>query len=123
MGLPVNPPSEQLGVLTAQHIADLTTSRQRISLPSGALWVNLHYLLLPGATATTGQYARFVVNAASDSDADGRLTHGPYFVLGQDHERGLSATAADPITRIDVIAAVAAGLEKTILSVTSGVRS
>ena len=80
MGYPVNPPSEQQAALAPAIIRDLTTTRQSVSYPSGALWLVLSYRLLPGATAVANQFARVVINAASDSDANGKLALDGAFV-------------------------------------------
>jgi len=116
-------PSEMPGSAALSIIRDLTTTRQKISLPSGALWAVLSYRLLPGATAVTNQFARFVINASSDADADGRLaTDGAFFAIAQGDDVLLSASTSTPITRIDVIASVAVGVEKTIFTVSAGVQ-
>lgn len=122
MGYPVNPPSEQQAALTPTIIRDLTTSRQSVSYPSGALWLVLSYRLLPGATAVANQFARVVINAASDSDANGKLALDNAFIpLCQGDDLVLSASAADPITRVDVVTSAAVGAEKTILAINAGV--
>ena len=122
MGYPVNPPSEQQAALTPTIIRDLTTTRQSVSYPSGALWLVLSYRLLPGATAVTNQFARIVINAASDSDANGKLALDNAFIpLCQGDDIVLSASAADPITRVDVITSAAVGAEKTLLCINAGV--
>lgn len=122
MGYPVNPPSEQNAALTAAIIRDLTTTRQRLSYPSGALWAVISYRLLPGATAVANQFARIVINAASDADADGKLaTDNSFVALCQSDDILLSSSAGDPITRIDVIASAAVGAEKTLLTISAGV--
>lgn len=124
MGYPVNPPSEALASLTTALFRDLSTTRQTVHLPSGALWVAASYRLLPGATAVTNQFARLVINASSDADAAGKLaTDGAFLPLCQGDDLLLSALAADPIVRIDVIASAAVGAEKTLLSVSAGVQS
>lgn len=118
------PPSEVLGFLSTNLVRDLSTSRQKILYPSGALWAALSYRLLPGATATTNQFARVVINAASDADADGKLaTDGAFLVLCQGDDLVLSAESVAPITRIDVIASAAVGTEKTLLAISVGVQS
>lgn len=122
-GLPVIPPSEQLAVLTSQHIVNPSTTRQSFLLPSGALWINLRYRLLPGGTATAGQYLKVVANAASDTDAAGRLANGPFLVVGQGEEVAMSASTTDPITRIDIATAQAVGTETTMVSLNAGVRA
>lgn len=123
MGYPVNPPSEQVGVLTAAQISNLTTTRQKISLPSGAVTVTASYRLLPGATAVTGQYAKVALNASSDADADGKLANaGSHIVLCQGDDLVVSAESADPITRVDVVAAQAVGAEVTMLQIIAGVQ-
>ena len=122
MGYPVNPPSEQQAALTPTIIRDLTTTRQSVSYPSGALWLVLSYRLLPGATAVTNQFARVVINAASDADANGKLALDNAFIpLCQGDDIVLSASAADPITRVDVITSAAVGAEKTLLCINAGV--
>lgn len=119
----VVPPSEMPASAALSIIRDLTTTRQKISLPSGALWAVLSYRLLPGATAVTNQFARFVINAASDADADGRLaTDGAFFAITQGDDVLMSAGSASAITRIDVIASAAVGAEKTIFTVSAGVQ-
>lgn len=121
---PIVPPSEQLASLAPMIIRDLTTTRQKISYPSGALWVVLSYRLLPGATPVANQFARVVINAASDADADGKLALDNAFIpLTQGDDIALSAYVDDPITRIDVIASAAVGAEKTIVSINAGVTS
>lgn len=116
-------PSERPAVLTQTHIADLTTTRQRVTFPSGAKWVQITYRLLPGATATANQYAKACFNAYSTTDAAGRLSvvgaHVPIF-QGDD----LTFAFADDnlCTVLDVIADQAVGSEKTILRVVAGVR-
>lgn len=122
MGYPVNPPSEQQAALTPAIIRDLTTTRQKVAYPSGALWLVLSYRLLPGATAVTNQFARVVINAASDADADGKLAlDGAFMPLCQGDDLVLSASSTDPITRVDVISSAAVGAEKTVLAINAGV--
>jgi hypothetical protein len=85
--------------------------------------VAIRYNLLPGATAVANQFARVVVNAASDADAAGRLAlDGAFVALCQGDEILLSASDDDPITRIDVVSSAAVGAEKTLLQVLAGVR-
>ncbi len=122
MGYPVNPPSEQQAALASSIIRDLTTTRQSVAYPSGALWAVLSYRLLPGATAVANQFARVVINAASDADANGKLAlDGAFVALCQGDDLLLSASASDPILRVDVIASAAVAAEKTLVTVTAGV--
>lgn len=124
MGYPVTPPSEQSGILTITKILNLTTVRQSVQLPSGALWAELSYNLLPGSTATAGQYAKIVINASSDADANGKLSDDNSHVsLMQGQRQSFFATKEDPIYRIDVISKVAFGAESTILQILAGVKS
>ena len=116
MGLPVNGPD---GALVATVFSNLTTTRQKVSYPSGAKWEALSYRLLPGATATASQYAKVVINAASDADADAKLALvGGYIPLFQGEDLPFDAYG---ITRVDVIAAQAVGTEVTVLRVLAGV--
>jgi len=120
----VVPPSEMPAAATVALIRNLTTTRQTIQLPSGAVWVAASYRLLPGATAVTSQFARLVVNASSDADAAGKLAlDGAFLTLCQGDDLLMSANDADPITRIDVIASQAVAAEVTLLTVVAGVRS
>lgn len=115
-------PSELAATLTQTHIADLTTTRQRITLSSGAKWVQISYKLLPGATATSNQYAKACFNAASTADADGKLaTIGAHVPIFQGDDLTFSFADDNLCTVVDVIAAQAVGSEKTILRVLSGV--
>lgn len=119
---PATPPSEQMAALSSAIIRDLTTTRQKVAYPSGALWLVLSYRLLPGATAVTNQFARVVINAASDADADGKLALDNAFIpLCQGDDLLLSAPLWDPITRVDVVTSAAVGAEKTLLTINAGV--
>ncbi len=123
MGYPVNPPSESPASLVPGNVSNLTTTRQQIgTYPSGAKWVQLSYRLLPGATATASQYAKLVINASSDADADGKLaTSGAYIELFQGEDLSISAQAGSLITRVDAIAAAAVGTEVTEIRILAGV--
>lgn len=122
MGYPVNPPSEQSAALTTAIMRDLTTTRQSVEFPTGLLWAAISYRLLPGATAVTNQFARVVINAASDADANGKLAADNSFIpLFQGDDLMLSARASDPIYRIDVISSAAVGAEKTVVAINGGV--
>lgn len=123
MGYPVNPPSEARASLATVLVRDLTSTRQKASFPSGALWAVLSYRLLPGATAVANQFAKVVINAASDADADGKLaTDGAFVALCQGDDIVLSAPSDAPITRIDYMTAAAVSTEKTLLSISAGVQ-
>lgn len=116
MGLPVN---GQNAALVCSVISNLTTTRQKLLYPSGAKWIALSYRLLPGATATAGQYAKVVLNAASDADADGKLAlSGGWMPLYQGEDLPFDTTG---VTRIDIIAAQAVGTESTQVRVIAGV--
>ena len=115
-------PSEIPATLTQTHIADLTTTRQRVSLPSGAKWVQITYKLLPGATATANQYAKVCFNAASTADADGKLaTTGAHVPVFQGDDLTFAFADDNLCTVVDVVTAAAVGSEKTILLVLAGV--
>lgn len=113
------PVSSESANAVCSAISNLTTTRQKLMYPSGAKWIMASYRLLPGATATAGQYVKMVINAASDADADGKLAlEGGYIPLFQGEDLAFDAAS---ITRIDVIAAQAVGAESTILRVIGGV--
>ena len=122
MGLPVNSPSEVAAFVGSLLIRDLSTTRQTISLPSGAKWVQITYRLLPGATATTNQLAKLVVNAATDSEAAGKLgLDGANTPIFQGDDIAFAAQSDSLITRIDVVAEQAVGTEKTAMRIIYGV--
>jgi len=122
MGYPVNAPSELDAILVTPIIRDITTTRQKISLPSGAKWANISYRLLPGATGVTNQFLKAVINASSDADADGKLATDSTFVpIFQGDDVTLSAKSGSLITRIDLITEAAVGAEKTVVRVLAGV--
>jgi hypothetical protein len=99
-------------------IRDLTTTRQRVSIPSGAKSLAISYRLLPGATAVTSQFAKYVVNASSTADADGKLvTDGAFIPLFQGDDHVLAFAAGSEATSIDFITEIAVGAEKTVVSV------
>ena len=75
-----------------------------------------------GATAKADQSLRYVLNAASDADADGRLaTDGAFDEMSQGDDHMWSASASDPITRIDWITSVDRDTERTRLNIRAGV--
>lgn len=122
MGLPITPDSERAAQLVPDIIRDLTTTRQKRLYPSGAMWINLSYRLLPGATPTANQAVKVVVNATSDADATGKLaTDGSFIPLFQGDDLTLTAPTGYLITRVDVVAEQAVGTEKTALRFLAGV--
>ena len=121
-GILVVPQSEVPLAIVPALIKDITTSRQTLSYPSGAKSLTITYRLLPGATAVANQYLKFVVNASSDADANGKLTiDGSHITICQGDDLVLFATENSPITRLDLISAIAVGVEKTLVQVLAGV--
>lgn len=103
-------------------IRDLSTTRQKLFYPSGATSLVLMYKLLPGATAVVGQFAKVVINATSDADANGRLAvDGSFISLCQGDDLILYASSESPIFRVDVKTEFAVGSEKTLFQVIAGV--
>lgn len=122
MGLPVNSPTELAAYVGSTVIRDLSTTRQTISLPSGAKWVQITYRLLPGATATANQFAKVVLNASTDSDAAGKLAlDGANIPIFQGDDVAFAAQSDSLITRIDVVTEAAVGTEKTVMRIIYGV--
>ena len=122
MGLPVNSPSEVAAFVGSTVIRDLSTTLQTINLPTGAKWVQVTYRLLPGATAVTNQFAKLVVNAATDAEAAGKLgVDGSNMPIFQGDDIALAAQSDSLITRLDFITEVAVGAEKTALRIIWGV--
>lgn len=103
-------------------IRDLSTTRQKLAYPSGAKFVSIMYKLLPGATATANQFAKVVINATSDADADGKLAvDGSNIIVCQGDDLIVYASSDSPIYRIDVKTEIAVGTEKTVFQVIAGV--
>lgn len=118
----VVPPDQLPGGLAPNLKRDLTTTMQTVQYASGAKWAVLSYRLLPGATAVANQLAKFVVNAASDADATGKLaTDGAFVAIAQGDDVLISASSDDPILRIDYVAEQAVGAEKTVFQILAGV--
>jgi len=111
-------PSDVAGSAVQFIVRDLTTTRQRVSIPTGAKVLAISYRLLPGATAVTNQFAKYVINASSTADADGKLaTDGAFTPLFQGDDHVLAFAAGSEATVIDVITEVAVGAEKTVVSI------
>lgn len=124
MGIPVNSPSEQLAGQNVTLLRNPSTTIQTVLFPSGALSLALSYRLLPGGAAVAGQFARIAINAASDADASGKLaTDNAFLPLCQGDDIAFGASAANPITRIDVKTSQAVGAETTLLTIIAGVQS
>lgn len=122
MPIPVNSPSEKSAFVGVAILRDLSTTRQSISLPSGAKWVQITYRLLPGATAVANQFAKCVVNASTDAEASGELgIDGANMPIFQGDDLAIAAATGSLITRLDFITEVAVGAEKTVLRVIYGV--
>ena len=96
--------SEQTGSLVVDEKNDLTTTRYKISLPSGGDAIEISYHNV-GAAASTSKGLYFVLNATSDADADGKLALAgarQFLLLGD--SAVVLADPDNPITRIDCIA-------------------
>lgn len=116
-------PAEVAASLAPTLFRDLTTARQSIQYSSGARWVVVTYRLLPGATAVANQFAKLVINAASDADANGKLaTDGSFIAVAQGDDLILAAPYGDTINRLDFLTEQAVGAEKTIFQVLAGVQ-
>lgn len=103
-------------------VRDLSNTRQKFVYPSGAKFISITYRLLPGSTATTNQFAKVVINAISDADANGKLsTDSANVVVCQGDDIIIYAQGDDPIYRVDIIAEVAVGTEKTVFQIIAGV--
>lgn len=121
-GMLVVPQSEVPLAIIPALIRDISTSKQTLTYPSGAKSLTIMYKLLPGAIATTNQFVKIVINASSSSDADGKLAvDGSNIVLCHGDDLVLFATDNSPITRVDLVASVAVGTEKTLLQILAGV--
>ena len=123
-GYPVEAPSERSATLTQTYIADLTTTRQRISFPSGARWVHVIFDDV-GTTAVNGQFCKMVfgtvTNPVTEAQANGILTTTGCVALALDRSLTFSFTDGAEALTLDVIAAAAVGSGKTVLTVMWGV--
>lgn len=118
-------PSERPATLTQRDIADLTNTRQRVSLPSGAKWVNVIFQDI-GTTAVNAQFFKVVFGTQNDpvstAEADARLaTTGAYVAVGYGVPLAAAFTAENLCTTVDVIAAVGVGSGKNLVTVIAGV--
>lgn len=118
-------PTEVAATYSRSIIADVTNTRQRFEIPSGAKWVHVHYQDI-GTTAVNGQYLKVVFGTEQDplttAEADARLaTAGAFDAIAIDGP-GLSPSFADGnlCTTVDVIAAVAVGSGKTLTTIYAG---
>jgi hypothetical protein len=111
-------PSDVAGTGVQFIIRDLTTTLQTLTIPSGAKSLVISYRLLPGATATANQFAKYVINAANAAVAAGLLaTDNAFIPLFQGDDHVLSFSAGSEATRVDIITEQAVGSEKTVVSV------
>jgi len=118
-------PSELPATLTQTHIADLTTTAQRFPIPSGAKWVNVIYQDV-GTTAVNGQWLKMVFGTEQDplttAEAAARLaTTGAHIAVGFDIPVSAAFSDGNLCTTVDVIAAVAVGSGKTLVTIVGGV--
>ena len=118
-------PSEISATLTQTHIADLTTTRQRFSIPSGAKWVKVLFSDV-GTTAVNAQWLKLVFGTEGDplttTEADARLAAaGAHIAVGYDVLVDAAFSTGDYCTTVDVIAAAAVGAGKNLVTITAGV--
>ncbi len=115
--------TEVPAVGSGTFIADLTTTRQRLSFAGGALWVHIVFADV-GTTAVNAQYAKIVIgtedNAVSEAQADGLLATTGCYAVGLGDSISFAGVSDNKIETLDVIAAAAVGAGKTILSVMWG---
>lgn len=115
--------AEQLGGQNIIHVDDPTNVQQTFFYPSGAISLAMMYDLLAG-TAVAGQYMRIVINAASDSDAAGRLgTKGAFLPMALGRAFSQGADKSDPIYRVDIRATLAKSTETTLFTIIGSVLS
>lgn len=120
--VPMIPASERDAQAVPDILRDLSTTRVKRAWPSGAKWVNLSARLANGATGTTNQLYKFVINATTDADAAGRLAlDGAFYPLFQGDDLTVTAPDGALITRLDIVAEQAVGTEKTFIRIVVGV--
>jgi hypothetical protein len=122
MGYPVNSPVDNPGSAAAFNFRDISTTIQNVSLPSGAKALIVNYQLLPGATAVTNQFAKYVVNASSDADAIARLgtgtgDNGCFWIRQGEPAHEIGFSPGNEATRVDFVTEAAVGAEKTIFTI------
>jgi len=118
-------PAEQPATLTQTSIEDLTTTRRRFSIPSGAKWVQVVFQDV-GTTAVNGQFMRVVFGTQQDpltaAEADGRLaTPGAHIAVSYGVALPAAFSADNRCNTVDVIAAVAVGSGKNLVTIVAGV--
>jgi len=117
-------PSERPATVTQTHIVDLTTTRQRVTFPSGAKWVHVLFADI-GTTAVNAQFMRLVAGTKqmplSEAEADGRLSvTGAHIAVPYGVPLTLTFADENLCTSIDVVAAVAVGAGKNIVTIIGG---
>lgn len=118
-------PTEVSGTVTQTSIADLTNTRQRFSIPSGAKWVHVVFQDI-GTTAVNAQFLKLVFGTQSDplttTEADARLaTTGAHIAVGYGVPVSAAFSDDNRCTTVDVIAAVAVGSGKNLVTIVAGV--
>jgi hypothetical protein len=118
-------PSERSATIAQTSIADLTNTRQRFSIPSGAKWVKAIYSDV-GTTAVNAQFLKAVFGTQSDPvstvEADARLaTTGAHIAVAFDVPIDAAFAEGNRCTTVDVIAAVGVGSGKTLVTIVAGV--
>jgi hypothetical protein len=118
-------PSERPATLTQTSIADLTTTRQRFEIPSGAKWVKVLFSDV-GTTAVNAQFLKCVFGTEQDplttAEADARLaTTGAHLAVGYGVLIEAAFTEGNLCTTVDVIAGAAVGSGKNLVTIAAGV--
>lgn len=118
-------PGELAATLTQTHIADLTTTRQRFEIPSGAKWVKVLFSDI-GTTAVNAQFLKLVFGTEQDplttAEADARLaTTGAHLAVGYGVPVEASFIDGNLCTTVDVIAGAAVGSGKNLVTIVAGV--
>jgi hypothetical protein len=118
-------PSELPATLTQTHIVDLTTTRQRFEIPSGAKWVHVVFQDV-GTTAVNAQFIKMVFGTEEDplttAEADARLaTTGAHIAVGYGVPVSAAFSEDNLCLTVDVIAAAAVGSGKNLVTIVAGV--
>jgi hypothetical protein len=124
-GYPVVAPTEKPATITSTSIPDLTTTRQRFPIPSGAKWVHVLFQDI-GTTAVNAQFLKVVFGTQNDPvstvEADARLAAtGAHLAVGYGVPITAAFAADNLCSTVDVIAGVAVGSGKNLVTIIAGV--
>lgn len=121
--IPTNAPSEQFGSQVIAKKYDLSNVRQTRYFPSGLLAATCMFVNIDGGTPVAGQYAKVVFGAENDADADGRLAVEEAHITLPKGLLFASGFLPGECLRVDFMAALPVGTDKTVFQLVGSVKA